>query len=79
MARIHRTIQKGLSDLDKHNGVVTPLGPDILECEVKLALGRITTNKASGGDGIPAELLKILNNDAVNMLDSTCQQIWKTQ
>ena len=73
MARIHRTIQKGLSDLDKHNGVVTPLGPDILECEVKLALGRITTNKASGGEGIPADPLLILKDNAVKVLPSICQ------
>ena len=71
--------RKDLNDPYNHDGVVTCLEPDILECEVKWALGNITTNKASEGDGIPAELLKILNNDAVNMLDSTCQQIWKTQ
>ena len=59
--------------------VVTHLGPDILECEVKWALESIITNKASGGDGIPAELYKILKDDAVKMLDSLCQQIWKTQ
>ena len=71
--------KKDLNDPYNHDGVVTCLEPDILECEVKQALGNITMNKASGGDGIPAELLKILNNDAVNMLDSICQQIWKTQ
>ena len=70
--------KKGLNDLDNHNGVVTHLEPDILECEVKWALGRITTNKARGGDGIPAELFQTLKND-VKMLHSICQQIWKTQ
>ena len=58
--------------------MVTHLEPDILECEVKLALGSITTNKASGGDGIPTELFKILKDDAVNVLNLICQQIWKT-
>ena len=62
-----------------HNGVITHLEPDILECEVKWALGSITTNKASGGDGIPAELFQILKADAVKVLHSLCQQIWKTQ
>ena len=75
MARIHRrTVQKSL-DLDNHDGVITHLEPDILECEVKWALGSITTNKASGGDGIPAELLKILKDVAVKVLHSICQQI----
>ena len=79
MARIHkRAIQKSLNDLDNCNGVVTHLEPDILECEVKWALGSITTNKASGGNGIPAELFKILTDDAVKVLHSICQQIWKT-
>ena len=64
---------------DNHNGVITHLEPDILECEVKWTLGSITTNKASGGDGIPAELFQILRDDAVKMLYSICQQIWKTQ
>ena len=59
--------------------MITHLEPDILECEVKWALGSITTNKASGGDGIPGELFQILNNDAVKVLNSICQQIWKTQ
>ena len=68
--------QKGLNDLDNHNSVVTHLEPDILECEVKGALGTIITNKASGGDGIPAELFQILKDDAVKVLYSTCQQIW---
>ena len=79
MARIYRrTIQKGLIDLD-NNGVVTYLEIDILECEVKWALESITMNKASGGDGIPAELFQILKDDAVKVLHSICQQIWKTQ
>ena len=64
---------------DNHNGVITPLEPDILECEVKWALKSITTNKASGGDGIPVELFQILKDDAVKVLHSICQQIWKTQ
>ena len=80
MARIHRrTIQKGLNDLDNHNGVVTHLEPGILECEVKWTLGSITMNKASGGDGNPVELFQILKDDAVKVLYSICQQIWKTQ
>ena len=80
MTRIHRrTIQKILNNPDNHDGVVTHLQPDILKCKVKWALGSITTNKASGGDGIPAELLQILKDDAVKVLSSICQQIWKTQ
>ena len=79
MARIHRTIQKGLDDLDNHDGVLTYLEPDILECEVKWTLGCLTTNKANGGDGISAELFQILKDDAVKVLHSICQQIWKTQ
>ena len=71
--------KKDLHDPDNHNGVVTHLEPDILECEVKWALGSITKNKASGGDGIPAELFLILKDDAVKVLHSICQQIWKTQ
>ena len=71
--------KKGLTDPDNHNGVVTHLEPDILECEVKWALGSITMNKASGGDGIPADLFQILKDDVVKVLHSTCQQIWKTQ
>ena len=71
--------KKDLKDLDNHNGVITHLEPDILESEVKWALGSITTNKASGGDGIPAELFQILKADTVKMLHSICQQIWKTQ
>ena len=68
-----------LHDPDNHNGVITHLEPDILECEVKWALESITMNKASGGDGIPVELFQILKYDAVKMLHSICQQIWKTQ
>ena len=64
---------------DNHDGVITHLEPDILECEVKWALGNITTNKASGGDGIACELFQILKDDAVKVLRSICQQIWKTQ
>ena len=64
---------------DKHNGVIIHLQPDILECKVKWALGSITTNKASGGDGIPVDLFQILGDDAVKVLHSICQQIWKTQ
>ena len=71
--------KKGLNDLDNYDGVVTSLEPDILECEVKWALESITMNKASGGDGIPAELFQILKDDAVKVLHSICQQIWKTQ
>ena len=79
MARIHRrTVQKDHHDPDNHNGVITHLEPDILECEVKWALGSITTNKASGGDGIPVKLFQILK-DGVKVLHSICQQIWKTQ
>ena len=79
MARIHRTIQKDLRDPDNHDGVITHLEPDILECQVKWALGSITANEASGGDGILAELFQILKDDAVKVLHSICQQIWKTQ
>ena len=80
MARIHkRTIQKDIYDPDKHDGIITHLQPDILECEVKWALGSIITNKASGGDEIPVELFQILKDDAVKVLHSICQQIWKTQ
>ena len=73
-----RTIQKHLHDPDNH-GVITHLEPDILECEVKWALESITTNKASGGDRIPVELFQILKDDAVKVLHSICQHIWKTQ
>ena len=70
--------QKDLHDPDNH-GVITHLEPDILECEVKRALGSLTMNKASGGDGIPVELFQILKDDAVKVLHSICQQIWKIQ
>ena len=80
MARIHRrTIQKDLNDPDNHDGVITHLEPDILECKVKWALGSITTNNTSGGDGYPAELRQILRDDTIKVLHSICQQIWKTQ
>ena len=79
MARIHRTIQKDLHDPDNHDVVISHLEPDILECEVKWALESLTTSKASGCDGIPVELFQILKDDAVKMLHSICQQIWKTQ
>ena len=71
--------KKDINDLDSHNGVITHLEPDILECDVKWALGSITTNKAGGGDGIPAELIQILKDDAMKVLHSIYQQIWKTQ
>ena len=71
--------KKSLNDPGNHDGVVTHLEPDILECEVKWALGSITMNKASGGDEIPADLFKILKDDAIKVLYSICQQIWKTQ
>ena len=71
--------KKDLHDPDNHKGVITHLEPDILECEVKWALGSITTNKASGGDGIPVELFQILIDNAVKVLHSICQQIWKSQ
>ena len=70
---------RDLHDPDNHNGVITHLEPDILECEVKWASESITPNKASGGDGIPVELFQILKDDAVKVLHSICQQIWKTQ
>ena len=73
---VHRV---NLHDPDNHNGVNTHLEPDILECEVKWALGSVTMNKASGGDGIPVELFQILKGDAVKVLHSICHQIWKTQ
>ena len=71
--------KKDLNDPDNHDGVITHPEADILECEVKWALGSITRSKASGGDGIPAELFQILKDDAVKVLHSICQQIWKTQ
>ena len=80
MARIHRrTVKKDFHDPDNHDGVITHLDPIILECKVKWDLGTITMNKASGGDGIPVELFQILKEDAVKVLHSICQQIWKTQ
>ena len=88
MTRIHRRekkeyteelYKKDLHDPDNHDGIITDLEPDTLECEVKWALESITTNKASGGDGIPLELSHILKDDAVKVLHSICQQIWKTQ
>ena len=71
--------KKDLHDPDNHDGVITDLQPDILECEVKWALESIITNKASGGDGIPVELFQILKDDGVKVLHSMCQQIWKTK
>ena len=76
---IEELYKKDLKDLDNHNGVVTHPEPDILECEVKWALGSTAANKASGGDGIPAELLKILKADAIKVLYSICHHVWKTQ
>ena len=72
-------ITEELYKKDLHDGVITNLEPDILECEFKWALGSTTMNKASGGDGIPTELFQILKDDALKVLHSTCQQIWKTQ
>ena len=72
-------MQKNLHDPDNHDGAITHLEPDILECEVKWALGSITMNKDSGSDGIPVELFQILKDDAVKVLHSICKQIWKTQ
>ena len=74
-----RTIRNRPSYPDNHDGVITHLEPDILDCKIKWALGSNTMNKASGGDGIPAELFLILKDDAVKVLHSICQQIWKTQ
>ena len=74
-----RTIQKDLHEPDRHDGMITHLEPDILQCEVKWALGSITMNKTSGGDGTPVELFQILKDDAVKVLHSICQQTWKTQ
>ena len=71
--------KKGLTDLNNHNGVVTHSEPDILECEVRWALGSTAANKASGGDGIPVELFQTLKDDAVKVVFTICQQIWKTQ
>ena len=71
--------KKDLHDPDNHDGVITQLEPDILECKVRWALGSITMNKARGGDEIPVGLFQILNDDTVKVLHSKCQQIWKTQ
>ena len=80
MVRIHKKLyKKDLNDPDNHNAVITHLEPDILEWEVNWALGSITMNKVSGGDGIPGELFQIPKDDAVKVLHSICQQIWKTQ
>ena len=76
---IEELYKKDLHDPDNHNGVITHLEPDILECEVKSALGSTTMNEASGGDGIPVELFQILKDDAVKVPHSVCQQIWKVQ
>ena len=79
MTRIYEELyKKDLHDPDNHNGVITHLEPDILECNVNWALGSIAINKASGGDGIPVELFQILKDDAVKVLPPICQQIWKT-
>ena len=71
--------KKDLHDSDNHDGVITHLEPDIMKCEVKWAIGSITTHKAGGGDGIPVELFQIIKDDAVKVLNSIHQQIWKTQ
>ena len=76
---IEELYKKDLNDPDSHDVMITQLGPDTLDCKVKWALGSITTNKASGGDGIPAKLFQILKDDAVKMVHSICQKIWKTQ
>ena len=76
---IEELYRKDLHDPDNHDGVITYLEPDILECEVKWAIGNITKNKASGDDGIPVELFQILKDDAVKVLHSIWQQLWKTQ
>ena len=78
-ARVLEWVAVSFSDPNNHNDVITHLEPDILQCEVKWALGSITTNKPSGSDGIPVELFQILKDDAVKVLHSICQQIWKTQ
>ena len=79
MVRTHRRTVQKIHDIDTHDGVITHLELDILECEVKWALESITMNKTSGGDGIPVELFQILKDDGVKVLHSICQQIWKTQ
>ena len=79
MAQIHREVyKKDLHDPDNHDGVITHLKPNTLDCEVKCVLGSITMNKASGGDGIQVELFQVLKDDAVKVLHSICQQIWNT-
>ena len=78
-AEFHASTKKDLHDPYNHDGVITHLEPDILECEVKWALKSITTNKANGGDGILVEIFQMLKDDAVKVLHSICQQIWKTQ
>ena len=81
MVRLYRRAikKKNLHDPDNQDGVITHLEPDILDCEVKWALGSITTNKAIGGDGIPVEFFQILKDNTVKVLQSVCQQVWKTQ
>ena len=79
MAKYTELYKRDLNVPENHNGVITHLEPDIQECEVKWALGNITTNKAGGDDGIPVQLFQILRDDAVKVLHSICQQIWKTQ
>ena len=76
---VEELYKKDLHDPDNHDGVIAHLEPDILKCEVKWALGNVTMNRAPGGDGIPPELFQILEDDAVKVLHSICQQIWKTQ
>ena len=76
---IEKLYKKDLHNPDNHNGVIAHLEPDILECEAKWALGSITTNAASGGEGIPVELFQVLKVYAIKLLHSICQQIWKTQ
>ena len=76
---MEKLYKKDLHDPDNNSGVITHLEPGISECEIKWALGRISTNKASGGDGIPVELLQILKDDSMKVLHSICQQIWKSQ
>ena len=76
---IEELYKKGLHDPENHDGMITHLEPDIQECKVKWALGSITTNKASGGDGLPPELFQILKVDVMKVLHAICQQIWKTQ
>ena len=78
MARIHRRTNRKDLETDNHDDVITHLEPDFLECKVKWALGSITMNKASGSNGIPVELFQILKDDAVKVLHTICQQIWKT-